>query len=404
MTADTNATAPDSPPSGESGNRVRVLLVDDQRMVGEAVRRMLMNEPDLDFEFCQDPHQALARAESFQPTVILQDLVMPGIDGLTLVEQFRASESSRDTPMVVLSSQEEPLIKADAFARGANDYLVKLPDRVELLARIRYHSRAYNLLRERNAAYSALAESQQVLAGELAEAADYVRSLLPPPLSGAIDVRWDFESCSSVGGDAFGYHWIDDEHFAAYLLDVCGHGVGAALLSVSAMNTLSGRSLRSADPRQPEQVLTNLNELFQMDRHNNMYFTIWYGVFNRSSRELRYASAGHPPALLFEQGAPDALPQQLAVPAIPIGCMDDTIYEGASVTVAPGSRLYIFSDGVYEVRLLEGGEMSLDDFIPLVAVAPAAEPGLRGVREEVGKRQGRMRFDDDFSLVELVFR
>ncbi len=388
---------PDRPHlDGEVKHRLRVLLVDDQRMVGEAVRRMLVNEPDLDFEFCQDPTKALATAEAFRPTVILQDLVMPGIDGLTLVEQFRASTSCRDTPMIVLSSQEEPLVKADAFARGANDYLVKLPDRVELLARIRYHSRAFILLLERNAAFSALA-------AELAEAADYVRSLLPAPLGGPIEVRWDFESCSSVGGDAFGYHAIDDEHFAVYLLDVCGHGVGAALLSVSVMNTLTGRSLRHADSRHPDQVLANLNDVFQMDKQNNMYFTIWYGVYHRTSRELRYATAGHPPALLFEPSNADGPPQQLAIPALPIGCMEGMTYDCGSVTVAPGSRLYVFSDGVYEVRLPEGREMSLEDFIPLVSTPPTAEQGLQAVRNAVGAIQGRMRFDDDFSLVEVVF-
>ncbi|MGA0839688.1 MAG: SpoIIE family protein phosphatase, partial [Pseudomonadales bacterium] len=311
-------------PSHATDSRLRVLLIDDQRMVGEAVRRMLASEADIEYAFCQDPTLALSTAEAFAPTVILQDLVMPGIDGLTLVERFRANAATRDVPMIVLSSQEEAVVKADAFARGANDYLVKLPDRIELLARIRYHSRGYIHLLERNQAFADLAENQRVLAGELAEAADYVRSLLPAPQEGAISIRWDFESCSSVGGDAFSYQWIDDDHFAIYLLDVCGHGVGAALLSVSVLNTLAARTLPDTDLRRPESVLANLNNVFQMERHNNMYFTIWYGVFNRSSRELRYATAGHPPALLFD--AAEAEPKQLVAPSLPIGCMEDMDY------------------------------------------------------------------------------
>jgi len=382
-------------------NRLRVLLIDDQRMVGEAVRRMLASEPDIDYAFCQDPAQALATAESFTPTVILQDLVMPGIDGLTLVERFRANATTRDVPMIVLSSQEEAVVKADAFARGANDYLVKLPDRIELLARIRYHSRGYIHLLERNQAFADLAENQRVLAGELAEAADYVRSLLPAPQDGAIAIRWDFESCSSVGGDAFSYQWIDDDHFAIYLLDVCGHGVGAALLSVSVLNTLAARTLPNTDLRRPESVLANLNNVFQMERHNNMYFTIWYGVFNRSSRELRYATAGHPPALLFDGAGPN--PRQLVAPSLPIGCMEDMDYPVGTVQVPTGGRLYVFSDGVYEVRLPEDREMTLEDFIPFVADAPDQSAGIKAVRERVAALQGRDRFDDDFSLVELTF-
>lgn len=387
-------------PAGASG-RVRVLLIDDQRMVGEAVRRMLASEEGLDYEFCMDPLKAMETALRFGPTVILQDLVMPGIDGLSLVEQFRAQEATRNIPMIVLSSQEEPLIKADAFARGANDYLVKLPDRVELVARIRYHSRGYILLQERNAAFSALAESQRVLAAELAEAADYVRSRLPATLSTPVRVRWDMESCSSVGGDAFGYHWIDDDHFAIYLLDVCGHGVGAALLSVSVLNTLASRSLHNADPRRPEQVLASLNELFQMESHNNMYFTLWYGVYHRGTRQLRYATAGHPPALLF--GATESEPQRLSVPALPIGCMPGMEYTASEIDISPNSRLYVFSDGVYEVQLLEGREMTLEDLIPIVAAPPAPDADIRGIRDTVAALQGRARFDDDFSLVELAF-
>jgi sigma-B regulation protein RsbU (phosphoserine phosphatase) len=83
--------------------------------------------------------------------------------------------------------------------------------------------------------------------------------------------------------------------------------------------------------------------------------------------------------------------------------MEGMTYDGASVTVAPGSRLYVFSDGVYEVQLPEGREMSLEDFIPLVAAPPSREAGLEAIRTTVGDMQGRMRFDDDFSLVEVLF-
>ena len=84
-----------------------------------------------------------------------------------------------------------------------------------------------------------------------------------------------------LGGDAFGYHWLDSDHFAIYLLDVCGHGVKAALLSISAMNVLRNQSLASTDFRSPTEVLAGLNKAFQMDRHNDMYFTMWYGVFDK---------------------------------------------------------------------------------------------------------------------------
>jgi two-component system chemotaxis family response regulator WspR len=142
---------------------VMVLLVDDQAMIGEAVRRGLSGEEGIDFHFCADPHQAIAQAVQIKPTVILQDLVMPGLDGLTLVREYRNNPLTRDIPIIVLSTKEDPLIKSAAFAAGANDYLVKLPDTIELVARIRYHSRSYLTLLQRDEAYRALRVSQQQL-------------------------------------------------------------------------------------------------------------------------------------------------------------------------------------------------------------------------------------------------
>jgi two-component system chemotaxis family response regulator WspR len=144
-------------------NKAMVLLVDDQAMIGEAVRRGLANEANIDFHFCSDPHQAVLQAVRIKPTVILQDLVMPGLDGLTLVREYRNNPATQAIPIIVLSTKEDPLIKSAAFAAGANDYLVKLPDNIELVARIRYHSRSYLTLLQRDEAYRALRVSQQQL-------------------------------------------------------------------------------------------------------------------------------------------------------------------------------------------------------------------------------------------------
>src|SRR6187551_1506046 len=135
---------------------------------------MLKEEPDITFHFCLEPLKAVELAGKLSPTVILQDLVMPEIDGLTLLKFFRANPATRETPMIVLSSKEEPATKAQAFALGANDYLVKLPDRIELIARVRHHSRGYIAQLQRNEAYRKLAESEKKLADEVAQAAAYV--------------------------------------------------------------------------------------------------------------------------------------------------------------------------------------------------------------------------------------
>ncbi len=143
--------------------KAMVLLVDDQVMIVEAVRRALANQPHLEFQYCLNPLDAVEAAQTMKPTVILQDLIMPGMDGLELVRRYRQVPELSQTPIVVLSSQEEPLTKSRAFAEGANDYLVKLPDRVELLARIRYHTKAYLNELQRAEAFRQLQESQRLL-------------------------------------------------------------------------------------------------------------------------------------------------------------------------------------------------------------------------------------------------
>lgn len=140
-----------------------VLLVDDQAMVGEMVRRALINDPLIVFHYCSDGQVAVESAERLHPTVILQDLMMPQVDGLDLLQRYRAHPSLKSVPVVVLSVKEDPKVKGEAFRLGATDYLVKLPDPVELIARIRHHSRAYSNQIQRDLAYQALRASQEQL-------------------------------------------------------------------------------------------------------------------------------------------------------------------------------------------------------------------------------------------------
>lgn len=145
-------------PSDESA--IVVFLVDDQAMIGEAVRRALASETDIVFHYCASANDAVAMAERLKPSVILQDLVMPEVDGLTLVGHYRANPATCDIPIIVLSSKEDAAVKSQAFAADVSDYLVKLPDKIELIARIRHHSKSYLNRLQRDAAYRALSESQ----------------------------------------------------------------------------------------------------------------------------------------------------------------------------------------------------------------------------------------------------
>ncbi len=403
MTAATVETSPGTA-SALADRPVTVLLVDDQAIVGEAVRRMLAGDPDIQFYFCADPTRAIETANAVQPTVILQDLVMPEIDGLQLVKFFRANKATRQTPMIVLSSKEEPVIKAQAFALGANDYLVKLPDKVELIARIRYHSRGYIALLERNEAYRRLEESQRQLAEELAQAARYVESLLPGRLDGDVRIDYRFVPSMHLGGDMFGYHWLDRDHLALYLLDVSGHGVGSSLLAVSVANLLASQALPDTDSRDPGKVLTRLNDIFPMEKQHGKFFTIWYGVFDRARRTLTYSNAAHPPALLYSgPSVAGASLHQLQSVGLAAGMVEGIDYETREVALGPFARLLLYSDGVYEIARPGGTMWTLQEFVEFVSGLPADRPTADRLLDEVRRMHGSEVLVDDFSFLEIRF-
>lgn len=387
---------------------IKVLLIDDQPIIAEAVRRMLQDQPAIAFHYCQDPSKAIAMANEIKPTVILQDLVMPEIDGLLLVRYLRANPDTKDVPLIVLSTKEEPKIKAESFALGANDYLVKLPDKIELLARIHYHSSAYIRLLERNEAYEKLKESQRILNAELMEAAAYVKSLLPPMITPSenkiLQTDWRFIPSTQLGGDAFGYHWLDPTHFALYLLDVCGHGVGAAVLSISIMNVLRAQTLPNTDFYNPSAVLETLNESFPMEQNNNMFFTMWYGVYHTTDRTITYASGGHPPAILMTGPTPSQIQvKELRTPGLVIGGMSGVPFASAKETVEAYGKLFVFSDGVYEIEKPDGTTFTLQEFIEILKQKSASKESVEGILEFSQKLNGPGAFADDFSLIETTF-
>jgi sigma-B regulation protein RsbU (phosphoserine phosphatase) len=393
------------PPDLADDATVVVLLIDDQPIVGHAVKTMLAAESDIRFHFCHEPLKAMELAAQLAPTVILQDLVMPEIDGLTLLKFFRANPATREIPMIVLSSKEEPVVKAQAFALGANDYLVKLPDRVELIARIRHHSRGYVAHLQRNEAYRKLAESERQLAQEVAEAAKYVRSLLPETLTeGPVRIDWRFVPSTQLGGDAFGYHWLDDRHMAVYLLDVSGHGVGSSLLAVSVLNVLTHRTLPNTDFYDPSAVMAALNGVFRMDRHGGHFFTIWYGVFAVDGRRLTYSGGGHPPAVLFGGAdAGSATIRSLEGPGPPIGVTDLLPFENAAIDLPAFARLLLYRDGAVEVGDPDGDVLTQDDFDAFVAETGPADDLIDRVLDRARRLRGNDALNDDCSVMRVDF-
>ncbi len=156
------AATSDAPPETTPPAAVhRVLMVDDQKLVGAFVRRILEGQPEFVFEFCDDASAAVAKAEAFRPTVILQDLVMDEVDGLEMVRLYRSVPATATVPVIMLSATEGAVVKAQLLDSGANDYLVKPPNNVELIARLRVHSEAHLRRLERDEAFRELEAERQ---------------------------------------------------------------------------------------------------------------------------------------------------------------------------------------------------------------------------------------------------
>lgn len=295
---------------------------------------------------------------------------------------------------------ETDLARALAEARAEIDRLTAEYDDLKLLyeATIEHGEAVEDQLAESNLA---LMRTQARLEAELTDAARYVMSILPDPRPADPATDWLLVPSTELGGDSFGYHAIDDDHIAFYLLDVCGHGVNAALLSVTVINVLRASALPGAEFRDPASVLAALNDAFPMERQNNMFFTIWYGVYRRSSATLLYSTGGHPPAIhLREDGGGTVASQLITYGGMAIGAFPGVDYECGSVRIEPGDRLLVLSDGTFEVDGPDGDMLSVDE---LAGFASGSSDAPQAILDWVRSFNAGDALPDDFSLMRVRF-
>ena len=218
---------------------------------------------------------------------------------------------------------------------------------------------------ERKRAQEKLQKANQRMKSDLEVAAKIQKSLLPkaPPDVAGVNFAWLFKPCQELAGDIINVFVLDEQQVGLYILDVSGHGVAAALLSVTLNRVLSPvpsphsllkqhveRSRYRLLP--PAEVAEQLNRQFPMDPTTGQYFTLLYGILSLQTREFRYVCAGHPgPVHLSGSGEPVIVETQ----GLPIGFFKDAIYEEHSITMKPGDRLYLYSDGITEA-MNENGE------------------------------------------------
>ena len=243
------------------------------------------------------------------------------------------------------------------------------------------------------------------MTAELERAATYMSSIMPRGLHGPVAVSSRYLPSRELGGDSFNYTWIDDDHLLVYLIDVSGHGIEPALLSVSLHNMLRSGTLTTETLLAPEAVLGELNRVFQMDQQDDHYSTVWYGVYERSTRTLRYASAGTPPAFAYTYAAETVIETtELSTRAAPVGMFEDTVFTSRTYAIPPGCRILVYSDGASEVTLADERQMRWADFKDLTSrVAAAPDWTLDGLIDELTALAPSGAFDDDCSLIQLTF-
>ena len=264
--------------------------------------------------------------------------------------------------------------------------------------RLRYH--------RRNQDETADADAMEQ---ELREASKYVASILPKPIDhGPVRANWFYQPSTRIGGDAFGYQMLDERHFSLFLLDVSGHGTGAAMHAMTVAQVLRERVLPEVDFLDPAAVIAGLNARFQMDRNNDLFFTIWYGVYDTVDRVLIFAAGGHHAAYLLPADTAAWAPLALLTQNPVVGMLPNPAITAAEVEVPIGGTLHLFSDGVFEVVDRMGRQLGLDDILALLpevtmpVTAPAGTDDPRRLYDRIRAIARPGQLDDDFSA--LVFR
>ncbi len=380
----------------------KILIIDDDPTLRLVLKRTIQNQ-GYEAILASSGEEGIIQAQRHHPALIICDWMMQEMDGIEVCRRIKSELELSTTFFILLTARKEVEDRVEGLDAGADDFLSKPIDINELKARVRAGLRLHQMNQDLQTQKSCLEALNQKLQAELDEAADYVRSLLPAPLSGSVTTQARFIPSTQLGGDCFDYYWLDDDNLAIYLLDVAGHGVRSALLSISILNLMRSQSLPNTNFYEPSAVLAALNNVCQISETGDDYLTIWYGVYNRIERQLVYASAGHPPAILLSGAATDPHIKRLTTPNIPIGILPQTDFDDSSCVIETDSVLHLFSDGVYEIQQPDGKIWSLDAFIDLLAAYRGHPSSLDEVIQSIRNLSTSDAFDDDLSLLQICF-
>lgn len=390
-------------PMGEEQTKPLILIVEDEPEDLQVLCTILRRKEEYRIAMAGNGHQALEMVDNISPDLIMLDVKMPGIDGFEVCKRLKAKPVTREIPIIFLTCKKEDEDKVEGFFAGAVDYVTKPFNVTELLARVRTHIQLkaskdgiLRINRELQAA-------RQNLEKELIEAGNYLKAILPHPLPQNPRMDWRYKPSPQLGGSLFGYHWLDDEHFAFYMLKVSGTGIGAALMSVAIVRFLESRETRNTELCNPAAVLDRLNH----ENQNKRPYSIWYGIYKRSAHRLIYSGAGHPPALLMTGPHPNtAHIEKLKTPEIAIGEAPDITFENNEISLGTHARLFVFNKGVYENGNIPGEETwnprTWDSLLDKYGRDPVLN--LDNLIQPVREMAGPHESPHDFALLAIDFQ
>ena len=379
---------------GEKIEPSTIVLVDDEKLARMVTRRRLERMGHRIIE-AQNGKEALAILEREEPDLIVSDWMMPEMDGPTLCETVKSQEVYRSIPIILMTALDQPDQIAEGLRRGADDFLTKAATDQEIIARVNAGLRTHSLIQT-------IAEKQEEINAELKSAALFVTSLLPKPgqVCPDIELAWEFYPSLDLGGDLFQVTRWGEEFLGMVILDMSGHGIGPALRAVSLAMEFRADHMEKRHPTyDPGQIIHTLNRENPLT-DDGEYFTVWVGCLHLPTRTLRYATAGHPAAVLTRKGQPL---QQLGSKSWPIGFGIEEVYSTQEVVLQKADRLYFFSDGIYEVFSPNGKLWDRKSFNE--TCQQALEMPLRSAVQSIVKKsqswQGQESFGDDVALVGL---